>query len=93
MLLLLHCINGLVHVSQKTDKNVQMYAYESHSHTNNLLLPCFPTYNMTLRTIKDSVSVIICPEKNALKDKSNTSSIIFSDIAAKFTKKNDYIFL
>ena len=37
MLLLLHSINGLV--TQKIDKNVQMYAYESHRHRNNLFLP------------------------------------------------------
>ena len=37
MLLLLHSINGLV--SQKIDKKAQMYAYESHSHRNNLFLP------------------------------------------------------
>ena len=37
MLLLLHSTNGLV--TQMTDKKVQMYAYESIRHRNNLFLP------------------------------------------------------
>ena len=40
MLLLLHSINGLVF--QEIDKKVQMYAYESQGHRNNLFLPWFP---------------------------------------------------
>ena len=41
MLVLLHSVNGLV--SQKIDKKVQMYAYESHSLKNNLFLSCLST--------------------------------------------------
>ena len=37
MLLFLHSINGLV--TQQIDKKVQMYAYESNRHRNNLFLP------------------------------------------------------
>ena len=39
MLLLLHSIYGLV--TQKIDKKVQMYAYESNRHRHNLFLPYF----------------------------------------------------
>ena len=92
MLLLLQSINGLV--TQKIDKKVEMYAYESNRHRNNLFLSWFPTENRTLRTMKAFVSVIIgCNtyymQKNALKDKSNFWSICFSEFATKFTKKND----
>ena len=41
ILLLLHSINGLV--TQKIDKKVQMYSYDSNRHRNNLFLPRFPT--------------------------------------------------
>ena len=90
MLLLLHSINGLV--TQQIDKKVQMYAYESNRHRNNLFLPWFPTEDRTPRTMKDSVSVIICcktcyMQKHALKGKSNFWSICFSEFAAKYTKK------
>ena len=39
MLLLLHSISGLV--TQKIDKKVKMYAYESNRHRSNLFLPDF----------------------------------------------------